>query len=238
VTTDLITIELPEGSKFTFPRNLDNCVMGVFDGEYAYPKLPDEPEVRTVLDIGANVGAFAVWACRRWPRARLNCYEPHPFARGLLEKNTAHLPVTIDGHAISTFGGVHGGSVDLFEGADNGQEGCNLGLTTIYDNLLTHVVGKVANVPALHPADLPSADILKIDAEGVEWEILKNYPHLDDTWLVLLEFHRAEDIRPIESIMDLAGFRQFRREQLIDCVGRMMFTRSRATYNRKLGVYE
>lgn len=231
----LITITLEDGRPFTFPRNLDNCVMGVFGGEYAYPKFPDEPEIQTVLDIGANVGAFAVWGGARWPRAEFTCYEPHPFARSLLEKNTEGRRVIVDGHAIA----ASDDTVTLYEGADMGQDRCNLGLTTIYENLLTEVRGKVTHCPALHPRDLPfGVDILKIDAEGVEWEILRWYPYLHRVWAVVLEFHRAEDIEPIRSLLKIAGLRCFRHDQHIDCVGRMMWCRTKSQYNRKRGIYE
>lgn len=39
----------------------------------------------TVLDVGANKGQFAAFARRRWPRARLICFEPLPGPRKRLE---------------------------------------------------------------------------------------------------------------------------------------------------------
>ena len=43
--------------------------------EYFTP-LPFVP--RTILDIGANVGAFAQRANQKWPAAKIYCFEPMP----------------------------------------------------------------------------------------------------------------------------------------------------------------
>src|SRR5262249_40580825 len=40
----------------------------------------------TVIDIGANRGQFAVFARRRWPAARLLCFEPLPGPREVLSR--------------------------------------------------------------------------------------------------------------------------------------------------------
>lgn len=37
-------------------------------------------EASTVLDVGASRGQFALFARRRWPRARIVCFEPIPEA--------------------------------------------------------------------------------------------------------------------------------------------------------------
>ena len=44
-----------------------------------------------ILDIGANIGAFALWAIGRWPGCRLHCYEPLPANFDMLRQNLAHL---------------------------------------------------------------------------------------------------------------------------------------------------
>src|SRR5205085_3876903 len=45
----------------------------------------------TVLDIGANVGMYALWAARRYQPERLYCYEASPRTFGYLEDNLARL---------------------------------------------------------------------------------------------------------------------------------------------------
>jgi FkbM family methyltransferase len=43
-------------------------------------------DFRTVLDVGANRGQFALFAARRFPQARLICFEPLPSPRARLER--------------------------------------------------------------------------------------------------------------------------------------------------------
>ncbi len=44
--------------------------------EHHYDPVP--PHIRTVIDVGANRGQFALIARHRWPAARLICFEPLP----------------------------------------------------------------------------------------------------------------------------------------------------------------
>jgi FkbM family methyltransferase len=52
--------------------------------EHERTPLPDD--LRTVLDVGANRGQFALVASQRWPNARLVCFEPLPAPRGALTR--------------------------------------------------------------------------------------------------------------------------------------------------------
>ena len=59
------------------------AVWEVFQGQYDIPNC--EPD--TIIDIGANVGLFAIWAKEKWPCAKVLCYEPHPETFKYLENN-------------------------------------------------------------------------------------------------------------------------------------------------------
>ena len=41
----------------------------------------------TIIDVGANKGKFTVYARRRWPKARLICFEPLPVPRRTLTRD-------------------------------------------------------------------------------------------------------------------------------------------------------
>jgi hypothetical protein len=51
--------------------------------------LPFQPA--TILDIGANIGAFAQRARQKWPDAKMICCEPMPFNVVQLRRNRDHL---------------------------------------------------------------------------------------------------------------------------------------------------
>lgn len=60
------------------------------DGVYDFPGL----ELRdgdTVIDVGANIGLFAMWCLDR-AKVRLTCFEPNPVAYAALRENTMRFP--------------------------------------------------------------------------------------------------------------------------------------------------
>lgn len=62
--------------------------------EHEQLHIPIEP--RTVLDVGANRGQFALVAAHRWPDARLICFEPLPAAVARLTEVLATTPASAE----------------------------------------------------------------------------------------------------------------------------------------------
>lgn len=60
----------------------------VFEGEYEVPYFGDQ---LTILDLGANIGSFALWATLRWPQSRIHCHEPHSGTFEILRRNVGAL---------------------------------------------------------------------------------------------------------------------------------------------------
>jgi methylase of polypeptide subunit release factors len=55
-------------------------------GQYSHPGFELQVD-DTVIDIGANIGMFALWAEPQIPRGRLICIEPNPYALECLRMN-------------------------------------------------------------------------------------------------------------------------------------------------------
>jgi hypothetical protein len=72
----------------------------VFEGEY---ESHHDATCLDILDIGANVGSFALWAELRWPGSKIRCYEPNPGTFAFLKRNTAGHPA-ITCHNAALFG--------------------------------------------------------------------------------------------------------------------------------------
>ena len=68
---------------------IGNLVNEVFSGEY---ESGHDGSGLTIVDIGANIGAFAVWASLRWPGSTIHCYEANPETFPYLKRNTAADP--------------------------------------------------------------------------------------------------------------------------------------------------
>lgn len=182
-----ISINLPN---FLCPDNMRPHLQKVFSGEYDIPY--DHPAPR-IIDLGANCGAFALWATHRWPHSRVYCYEPHPkIFSEFLEKNTElyYPKITIEQHAIGT-PGVRA----LLDGTNN------IGETSLYymgNN--TTLTGQ--HVEVHDPLSLPEADILKMDIEGCEVEVLRPLIEAGRKFdAILCEYHN-EDLRlEIDSLL-------------------------------------
>jgi FkbM family methyltransferase len=154
----------------------------VLDGLYDAPGVEFETPV-TVLDIGANVGAYAVWAANRWPGCDVYCYEP-------IESNLEHLRANVgpdvEVHEVAVVKDAGSGVVALRPGKSNGGEWSIHG---------TSDSGDGARKPAasISARSLPRhADVVKVDTEGCELEILSNYD-LSKTRVVALEWHSLDD---------------------------------------------
>ena len=116
--------------------------------------------VRTIADIGANVGFFAMVARAHFPAARIQCYEPNPRVHPYLRQNTAALRVEVFPEAVGARDGwarVHdpgesnAASTSPAESAGEGVRQVSLG--TVVERLGGQV------------------DLAKIDCEGAEWEL-------------------------------------------------------------------
>jgi FkbM family methyltransferase len=140
-------------------------------GEYAIePKiLAAIGEVRTVLDIGANIGVSAVYLATLFPQARVFAFEPSPENVSLLSRNTGAceriqvLPVAL---------GERDGTLEFF----SSEAAANFGGFSRFE-AGSDVARKTA-VPVRHAGQqlaelgIGGADVVKIDVEGSEWEIL------------------------------------------------------------------
>jgi FkbM family methyltransferase len=130
---------------------------------------------RTVIDAGANRGQFALWALRRFPQARLLCFEPLPQAAARLRALVGHRA-----------------AVEVFEvalGAASAVEDFHVSHADDSSSLLR--IGRQAAVfagtaeretirvrirrldEALGARDLPGPVLLKIDVQGGELALLQ-----------------------------------------------------------------
>jgi len=168
-------------------------MQAIWSGEYSYSRERPE-DVRTVIDVGANIGGFIVWACEWWPTIeRVEAYEPHHEAARICRTNVAHL-----------------GRVNVWECAITTALRAHLapepGREDNWGGMRTHGVNVGTSVDVMRPMDLPRCDLLKIDCEGCELEVLQHYPYLEDCRIVLVEIHRFAYLAPIRDILSGGGF--------------------------------
>jgi FkbM family methyltransferase len=159
----------------------------VLRGEYDVPYEHARP---VIIDIGANIGSFAVWALGRWPGGFVHCYEPLPANFALLEQNLGHLIGTRVALAPCAIGDPARSHLFL------GKHNC--GEASFYD--LGCQSSESVEVETKAPDVLPQGHILKIDAEGSELDILSRMPGLDFD-IVVLEYHSRANRQAIEELL-------------------------------------
>lgn len=177
------------------PESMVPALESVLAGEYETGCFGEN---LAILDIGANVGAFALWASLRWPGSRIDCWEAHPGTFAMLERNTRHLPGVTRHHA-AVRPAVKERVLDFGRYPGDGEAG----IVTVIEGVFTQVPAEEGVlVPTVHPRTLPRADIVKLDVEGPEPEILENLD-LSATSLLLLEYHSdAGKARILEATRD------------------------------------
>lgn len=174
----------------------DHCA-DVLAGSYDVPLQFATPPV--VIDLGANVGAFAKWAAGRWPGALIHCYEPHPKNFALLCRTVAALPipdlVTCRNVAVSD----RAGKMALYAGQYNCGEW----------SLAERPGAEMVEVDVIDARDLPRGDILKIDTEGAEVNILwalSQAKRLAEFSAIMIECHNGAWVEPLIVRVCEAGF--------------------------------
>ena len=152
----------------------------------------DKSAVRTVLDIGANVGIASIYFANMFPNAKIYAFEPHPGNYEMLRLNTDRVDRI---HAFPYALGDADGELTLFDCASP----TNYGGASAFDEDID--TGVSVNVPVRHAGralgelGLDAIDVIKIDTEGAEWEILTSIDIdvLKRVKLIMGEMHGRKD---------------------------------------------
>ncbi len=170
------------------------------------------PPAPTVVDIGANLGAFtlAVGAVR--PQAQIVSFEPSPTAFGILALNverneSSRSAITL--RQVAVTGAGAGPSVRLAE-----RDG-DLCTSSIVSGASGEPGVREVKVPAVSLADVLSGcpegiDLIKIDAEGAEYDMVLTTPaatlRTAHQWVI--EYHRVpgHSFEELARHLRVAGF--------------------------------
>jgi FkbM family methyltransferase len=140
-------------------------------GEYAIePRVQTAlGMVRTVLDIGANIGVSTLYLARLFEHARVLAFEPIPENFSLLQRNTAHVarieafPLAL-GEADSMIELLHSDAPNNLGGYSRIPAGSNT-----QRSLRVEMRAARRHCEEL---GIDAVDVIKIDVEGSEWEVL------------------------------------------------------------------
>jgi FkbM family methyltransferase len=190
----------PHGIEFTYPDsgNMATLVNRVLrGGEYPFLNLPGYAP-RLVIDIGANVGAAAVYFAVRYPSAEVHCYEPSSHNLAFLARNSAELP-RIHCHPF----GLHDRelAIDLFLGASQSMQ-CSVVASVETGGQTERVTLRRARTELAAIGLAGGAAVLKLDTEGCELPILRDLGDLlGGVDLIYVEYHSEADRRAIDGLL-------------------------------------
>lgn len=173
-----------------FERDITYIYDEIFVGNaYAHPRLTLAPGA-TIMDVGANVGLYSIWAARTYRPSQILAYEASPVTHGCLADNVArHIDPAAT--AARTFNlamsAVAGQTLTL------NQPPWNSGLSTLLDGatlawvdelktkgeLTTHQVRSTSVSAEIARHGLARVDLLKIDVEGHFVEVLEGIAAAD-----------------------------------------------------------
>jgi len=173
------------------PEAMHWAIKDVLEGEY---ECGFDGVGLDILDIGANVGSFALWASARWPGSTVTSYEPHPGTYELLKRNTDRRRDIVTVNA-ALFPGGQKTATFLSRFAGDGESGL---ASYAGDTFVAGAMVEQYEVAVVDPASLPSADIVKIDIEGGEGDVL-DHLDLSKTSLVLLEYQNRKNRLQLEA---------------------------------------
>jgi FkbM family methyltransferase len=186
------------------PDAMRDAISYVLSGEY---ESGHDGTGLTILDIGANVGSFALWASLRWPDSTVYCFEPNPGTFAYLQRNTA-ANARIRTTNAAVFPGTESKADFFSRFAGDGEAGL---LAYAGDTFRAGVLEPTCRVDVVVPSSLPRADIVKLDIEGGEAEVLAALD-LSDTSLVLSEFQNRRNRESMQATLAAAGFAPIRDE--------------------------
>lgn len=192
------------------PKEMKPHIEQIWQGEYAIDL--DEPP-KTVLDVGANIGGFSVWALEQWPDSSITAFEPHPENATIYKKNTKgwRKSITFMNWALV---GTEEQTVALIEGENCGEHRTVTADFTALPELF---------ISAWDARQLLPSDFVKLDCEGREFEILKVL-NISTTKAIALEYHTASDRDGIRELLK-DQFSEVGYRQITDQRGILKFKR-------------
>lgn len=162
-------------------------------GKKAEYFVPANITPTTILDIGGNIGAAALYFAKTYPMAKIFSFEPIPANYALLEKNIAPYP------AICGYNVALGGRDETIELIES-PSASNYGGFSIFQRGATETCRRIPvtcrNADAmLAEIGIEVPDIIKVDTEGAEWTILTSFSKdvLSKVGWILGELHGEND---------------------------------------------
>jgi FkbM family methyltransferase len=153
-----------------------------------------------VIDIGANIGAFSLYAACRPKTKRVLAFEPMP---DTFRRLVGNVTASVAGERISCIHsavGSRSGFVEMILGANSMLHRSSEVNERTADSETAVPVVSLASVFDFY--DIRNCALLKIDCEGAEYGILENLPpvYFKRIYAIRMEIHPRSDGRTPEDL--------------------------------------
>lgn len=192
------------------PRRLHHEFKEIFmEASYTIGLAAKIPKAPTIVDIGANVGFFSLFAASRFPGASIFAYEPVPRNFDQLVRNrelNQKAEITCVPKAVYGFSGLVNLEIDP---ADTFTTSARVAAVPTQASS-TIEVPCTALSDLLDAHGIEACHLLKIDCEGAEFDILYSCPeaYLQRIEQMVIEVHRGAT--PERTIEHLSRFLESR----------------------------
>jgi FkbM family methyltransferase len=152
-------------------------------------------DVRTILDVGANVGFFSIAARGHYPRAVIHAYEPNPRVLPFLNANVSKLGISVFPEAVGNSDGLVSMEDDGPSNLARTHAGGNGGVPMVgFDRAIQRIGGQV--------------DLLKLDCEGGEWDLFQSAHCWQSIRNLRMEYHlfHNETFTQVDEALRRVGF--------------------------------
>jgi len=151
--------------------------------------------IHTVIDVGALVGSFTLWALEQWPNAKIHSYEPNPESFQFLTQNISSSDAK---NRVESFNqAIWSKNQELKLHKFKNLPGCS---SVVYEHrpyVLQYedgiTVEAISIIDALNKIG-GTVDLLKVDCEGAEYDIIYSLSEHDLNMIkyIVIEYHEFD----------------------------------------------
>lgn len=147
-------------------------------------------DIKTIVDVGANVGVFAVCARLYFPASCIHAYEPNEGLLGYLSRHAESAGFQVFSEAV--------GSSNSMVALRKGHESV---LTTVQEDPTGTTVQ--VNLRTVASRIGGRVDLIKLDCEGAEWNLLAEKNAWRPFRRITMEYHLSDGRRHADVIAAL-----------------------------------
>lgn len=162
----------------------------------------------TIVDIGAGIGDFSLYAALSHPRNRVFAFEPFPESYELLQENLQ----LNDAGNVRAYPEAIAAETGTFALDMSSGEPLQFSTESSAASHKTLTVPSLSLADAFERLELSRCDLLKMDCEGAEYGILLNTPESTTDLIehIVMETHEAVTPYGRDDLVECLGARGFR----------------------------